>query len=98
MRQQARAARVLVVDLAHQGETVPQALQKLAQAINECIWHDHPALKVIHGHGSRSGRATLKPHVLHELEKYARRYDGRVEPDGWNPGAHVLTFPSRRST
>lgn len=86
---------MLVVDVAHRGETVTEALQKVSQALNKCLWHDHPALKVIHGHGSRSGRSALKPHVVHAMEQFARRYGARVEPDGENPGAHVLSFPLR---
>jgi hypothetical protein len=58
----AKARRPLLVDLAHRGETVLQALTKLDAAVSECVWHGHPSLKVIHGHGS--GASRIKPHVL----------------------------------
>ncbi len=78
------------MDLAHAGETVQTALQKLEAAVSECLFHDHASLKVIHGYGSKSGASRIKPHVLNAVNKYANRYGGRVTPDGQNPGAHVL--------
>ncbi len=82
----------LVVDLAHGGETLPEAMDKLERAVSECLWRGYPVLKVIHGHGSRGGRAVLKPHILSALHKYATRHGGHVLPDGDNPGAHFLSF------
>jgi len=86
----AKASKPMVVDLAHGGETVSQALAKLDAAVSECLWHGHPSLKVIHGHGS--GLSRIKPHVLSALRKHAERFGGRVIEDGDNPGAHVLRF------
>ncbi len=53
----AKARKPLVVDLAHRGETVSQALAKLDAAVSECVWHGHSSLKVIHGHGPVTGKA-----------------------------------------
>ena len=88
----AKARKPLVVDLAHRGETVSQALSKLDQAVSECVWHGHPSLKVIHGHGSSGGASRIKPQVLAALRKHAERLGAVMEPDGDNPGAHVLRF------
>ena len=60
----AKARRPLVVDLAHRGETVFQALARLHKAVSEGVWHRHPSLKVIHGHGSGGGASRIKPQVL----------------------------------
>ena len=84
----AKARKPLVIDLAHRGETVSQALAKLEKAVSECLWHGHPSLKVIHGHGS--GASRIKPNVLAALRKHAARLGAVMEQDGDNPGAHVL--------
>lgn len=86
----AKARKPLVVDLAHRGETVSHALAKLDQVVSECVWHGHPSLKVIHGHGSGGGASRIKPQVLAALRKHAERLGAVMEPDGDNPGAHVL--------
>ena len=86
----AKARKPLVIDLAHRGETVSQALAKLDAAVSECVWHGHPWLKVIHGHGS--GASRIKPQVLAALRKHAERLGAVVEQDGDNSGAHVLRF------
>lgn len=88
----AKSSKPLVIDMAHRGETVPQALAKLDKAVSECVWHGHPALKVIHGHGSGGGASRIKPQVLAALRRHADRIGGVVEPDGENSGAHVLRF------
>lgn len=86
----AKARKPLVVDLAHGGESVSQALTKLDAAVSECLWHGHPSLKVIHGHGSGGGVSLIKPQVLAALRKHAERLGAVMEQDGENPGAHVL--------
>lgn len=42
----AKARKSLVIDLAHRGETVSQALAELDQAVSECVLHDHSSLPV----------------------------------------------------
>ncbi len=42
----AKARKPLVIDLAHRGETVSQALAELDQAVSECVLHDHSSLPV----------------------------------------------------
>jgi hypothetical protein len=34
--------------------------------------------------------SSIRPHVLHALQKHADYHGGKVTPDGQNPGAHVL--------
>jgi dsDNA-specific endonuclease/ATPase MutS2 len=75
----AKARKPLVIDLAHRGETVAQALAKLDKAVSECVWHGHSSLKVIHGHGSGGGASRIKPQVLAALRKHAERLDAVVE-------------------
>lgn len=86
----AKARRPLVVDLAHRGETATDALAKLERALSECLWHGHPALKIIHGHGSSGAPSRIKPIILNALNQHARRLGATLEPDGNNPGAHIL--------
>jgi uncharacterized Zn finger protein (UPF0148 family) len=88
----AKARKPLIVDLAHRGETVSQALAKLDKAMSECVWHCHPSLKVIHGHGSGDAASRIKPQVLAALRKHAERLGAVMEQDGDNPRAHVLRF------
>lgn len=88
----AKARKPLVVDLAHQGETVSQALAKLDKAVSELVWKGHPSLKVIHGHGSSGGASLIKPQVLSAMRKHADRLGAVMEQDGDNPGAHVMRF------
>lgn len=85
-----RAERLMIVDVAHAGETEHAALHKLERAVSECLWNGHAGLKVIHGHGSTTGRSSLKPRIISAMKRHAERNDGRVEPDGKNPGAHIL--------
>ena len=94
----AKARKPLVIDLAHRGEAVSQALAKLDRAVSECVWHGHSSLKVIHGHGSSGVASRIKPQVLAALRKHAARLGAAIEPDGENPGAHVLSFPPGRSS
>ena len=89
-----RAEQPLVIDLAHHNETVSQALHKLERAMNDCLWHEHSTLIVIHGRGSSTGgRSAIRPAVLKKLDEYARRYDATLSPEPNNPGAHRLVFP-----
>ncbi len=82
------ARKPLVVDVAHQGETIHQALAKVDQAVSEFVWRRHPSLKVIHG-----GSGRIKAQVLHALQRHAARLGANLRPDGGNEGAHILSFP-----
>ena len=88
----AKARKPLVVDVAHRGESVAQALAKVDAAVSESLWHGHPSLKVIHGHGSGGGPSRIKPQVLAALHAHAQRLQATLVPDGENTGAHVLRF------
>jgi len=55
------------------------------KAVSECVWHGHPSLKVIHGHGSGGGASRIKPQVLAALQKHAERLGAVMEQDGDNP-------------
>lgn len=82
----AKARKPLVIDLAHRGETVSQALAKLDKAVSECLWHGHPSLKVIHGHGSGGGGLTHQAAGAGGVAQ-ARRTAGRGDGGGWRqPG------------
>lgn len=71
---------------------LPARIRKSKALLSECVWHDHPSLKVIHGHGSGGGASRIKPQVLAALQKHAERLGAVMEQDGDNAGAHVLRF------
>jgi len=64
--------RLLAVSLA----TIRTAASVFAESgwtheLSACVWHGHPSVKVIHGHGSGGGSSRIKPQVLAALRKHA---------------------------
>jgi hypothetical protein len=82
--------RVHHVDVVHVGEDRYTALRKLERAIDEALRGNYRGLKVIHGHGSTTGVALLKPHIVAAMKRAATGHGGKVVPDRDNPGASLL--------
>jgi hypothetical protein len=81
---------LLVVDVAHAGETWDVAREKIIRAMNEAILNGHSGLKIIHGWGASTGRSVLAGLATSLMRSFAHRYGGRLSPDRQNPGAHIL--------
>lgn len=76
----------LTVDLAHDGETVHEALQKLEAGADRALLEGCHVLKVIHGYGSASNHThRIRGAVRARLGELCRRFGGKLDIDG-NPG------------
>ena len=84
---------VYVIDVAHNGEDREDASRKVIKGIEISLDHNHKGLKVIHGHGSKSGHsAFIRDDIVRLLKKEAKRLKARLAMDKDNPGAHILYF------
>lgn len=83
---------LIEIDVAHAGETVDEALDKLDRAVRFAARTGCRGLKVIHGRGSATGVSRLKPPVVAAMKQAAQIHGGKVVPDRNNPGAHLLWF------
>jgi hypothetical protein len=81
-----------VIDVAHGGEDREDAIRKVIKGIEISLNNNHKGLKVIHGHGSKSGSGIIKDHVIRQLRREAKRLNARLVKDKGNPGAHILYF------
>ena len=81
-----------VIDVAHGGEDREDAIRKVIKGIEISLNKNHKGLKVIHGHGSKSGSGIIKDHVIRQLRREAKRLNARLVKDKGNPGAHILYF------
>lgn len=81
---------LLEVDVAHSGESWDDARQKIIRAVDVGILHGHSGVKIIHGWGSTTGRATIRQQAVRLLQSLAHRTGGNLVPDKQNPGAHIL--------
>jgi hypothetical protein len=86
---------VVDIDVAHDGETVADALRKVAAALDRAWVGDARGLKVIHGHGSSGRRGAIAPAVRGWLRNEAGRYAWKVVSDKFNPGATIVWFEPR---
>lgn len=85
-----RGGGLLEVDIAHQGETIEIAREKLLRALNEALLHGHSGIKVIHGRGDRAGRLTIASTARALLRAQSAKHGGRLAADRANPGATIL--------
>ena len=81
-----------LIDVAHSGEDREDALRKVIKGIEISLSGNHRGIKIIHGHGSKSGQATIKNYVIPLLRKEAKRLKARLVQEKNNPGAHILYF------
>ncbi len=85
-----RGGGLLEIDIAHQGETLDIAREKLLRAIDQTLLHAHAGLKVIHGCGNRSGQPTIATLARSLLRAHADKHGGRLASDRGNPGSTIL--------
>ena len=84
------SGQVVDVDVAHDGEAVPDALRKLEAALDRAVIGFARGLKVIHGHGSSGRRGAIGPAVKNWLRTEADRHGWKVVTDKFNPGATIV--------
>ena len=53
-----------VIDVAHGGEDREDAIRKVIKGIEISLNNNHKGLKVIHGHGCKSGSGIIKDYVI----------------------------------
>jgi hypothetical protein len=82
---------MLVVDVAHDGETWEEARAKIERAVARARRRGAGALKVIHGRG-KEGSGIIRSRTIPLLQRLAARHGARLSQDGKNAGAHVLKF------
>ena len=84
---------VLVVDVAHRGETWNEAELAIHRAIDRAIQGRYRGLKIIHGYGSGTGGdGVIGRRAKAVLRQWARQHQARYASDRRNPGASLLYF------
>ncbi len=98
------------VDIAHSGQTVPEALEQLEREIKNARHGGEEVLLVVHGFGASGQGGAIKAALGEELPRLARRYGfkayGHADKDRvarlpnldsrtLNPGSSLLVFPRR---
>ncbi|MFI5283331.1 MAG: Smr/MutS family protein [Candidatus Dormibacterales bacterium] len=98
------------VDIAHSGQSAPEAIDQLVGAIKNAERAGEEALLVVHGFGASGVGGIIKDAVVAELPRLARAYRFKVYGDAdkarvprelnidprWiNQGAALLVFRSR---
>ncbi len=81
---------MLEVDVVHAGESWEDAARKIEQAVDRALHWGHKAVKIVHGHGSTTGRAAIAPRAISLLRHFAETTGGRFARDRQNPGASIL--------
>lgn len=84
--------RLAEVDIAHDGERLGDALEKLGRALDRALAGGARGLKVIHGYGSEGRRGVIGPAARRWLRDEAARYRWKVARDQFNPGATLVWF------
>ena len=70
------------IDIAHSGQTVPEAIDQLIGAIKHAQRDGDEALLVVHGFGASGVGGAIKDAVALELPRLTRVYGFRVYGDG----------------
>jgi DNA-nicking Smr family endonuclease len=86
------AGKIVEVDIAHGGERVGEALEKLEQALDRALMGDARGLRVIHGYGASGAPGVIGPRVRGWLRGEAARYGWKVVGDKYNAGATLVWF------
>lgn len=84
------AGQLLEVDVAHAGETWEEAAEKIEKAVDQALRWGHRGVKIVHGHGSLTGRSVIAPRAIALLRHLADTTGGRFAKDRHNPGASIL--------
>ncbi len=83
--------------MVHSGETWMMAKEKIERGLDRAIFHQHKALKVIHGYGSLSGSAVIAPQAIAYMRHLAETHDARFSKDNHNPGASIIWLNRKRT-
>jgi len=86
------AGKIVEVDVAHEGERVGEALDKLERALDRALMGDARGLRVIHGYGASGTPGVIGPRVRGWLRGEAARYGWKVVGDKYNAGATLVWF------
>lgn len=81
---------LLEVDVVHAGESWEDASHKIEHAVDHALRWGHKGVKIIHGHGSTTGRAIIAPRAVALIKRLATTTGGRFAKDRQNPGASIL--------
>jgi hypothetical protein len=83
---------LLKVDVVHGGETWNSAREKIEKAVSEALFSGHAGVKIVHGHGSTTGRSVIAPQAVTLMRALAERTGGTFAKDRQNPGASLIWF------
>ncbi|HXC76560.1 MAG TPA: hypothetical protein VNU19_05865 [Candidatus Acidoferrum sp.] len=89
------------VDIAHAGQTVPEALDQLVKEIKAARRDGEQTLLVVHGFGASGAGGAIKASLVTELPRLARMYGFKSYSDKDNippPGDLNLPRPNPGST
>ena len=81
---------VLEVDVVHSGETWQEAAGKIERALDQGLQWGHKGVKIIHGHGAKTGHSVIAPRAIALMRHLAERTGGRFSKDRQNPGASIV--------
>lgn len=95
------------VDIAHSGQTVPEAMEQLKADVKNARSSHETVLLVVHGFGASGVGGAIKAALATELPRLARQYGFKaygyadkdriprqqdVDPRSLNPGSTLLIF------
>ena len=81
-------------DVAHNGETCEEAIEKTKKAIDYALLWRCRGVKIIHGKGGRGGMS-IASNVIPLMKMLSRKNDWRCVQDRDNCGAHIIWFHKR---
>src|SRR5438477_5590330 len=58
---------LLVVDVAHAGESWEQAHQKIVKAVDRALVGRHKGVKIVHGYGQSTGHSVIRTRAIELL-------------------------------
>ena len=83
---------IYLADVAHAGESVSLAKEKIKKAVDHAYYRKYSGVKVIHGYGSKSGISIISGPAIGLMGRLARQYGGALKRDWANRGASLILF------
>ena len=83
---------LVIVDVAHSGETWDQAEVKILSALDTCLYQHYKGMKVIHGRGSHRGSGVIKARATQLMRHLAEQHGGTYTMDRHTDGASLIYF------
>jgi len=62
------------VDIAHSGQTVPEAMEQLKDEIRTALRHGEKLLLLVHGYGASGTGGAIRASLAAELPRWAKTY------------------------